>query len=202
MNRSIVLIGGLVIIVVVLLAGGAYTAVQLLAEPEEETAVASSGGGRVMQSVQVANDGAPVSVKTTILPAAELPDEESTAFGIVLSRQDDTLALGTGAIDLNVDVEVDGNSGQETTSVVPSTNGPELEVVLTRDTIFYRDVTDVVGQTPNESGEITIMQEIRPVTDSNELQEKMEAEVWGRRSGDRITAEVVVFGPLAGGAFE
>ncbi len=155
-----------------------------------------------MQSVQVGNDGVPVSVQTTILPAAELPDEETTASGIVLERQDDTLTVGTGAIDLSVDVEVDPNTGQETTSVLPTTNGPELEIVLTRDTLLYRDITDLAGQMPDQSGEVTITQEIRPVTDSGQIKENMEVQIWGERRGDRVVAEVIVFGPLAGGAFE
>lgn len=201
MNRSVILVS-IMILVALLLAGGAYTAVRLLAEPEGETAVSPSGGGRVMQSVQVGNDGVPVSVQTTILPAAELPDAEAAAFGIVVGRQDDVLTVGTGDIELSVDVEVDGNTGQETTSVVPSTNGPELEVVLTRDTQLYRDVTDVAGQAPNESGEVTILQELRPVTDASEIEPQMEVQVWGERRGDRIVADVLVFGPLGGGAFE
>lgn len=200
MKRSFMMIGAVVI--VLLLAGGTYTAVQLLAEPETETAVSRAGGGRVMQSVQVGNDGVSVSVQTTILPADELPDEEASASGIVLGRQDDILTVGTGAIELAVEVEVDASTGQENTTVVPSTNGPELEVVLTRDTLFYRDVTDIAGQAPEESGEVTIVQQIHPVTDSGQIEEKMEVQVWGERRGDRIVAEAVVFGPLAGGAFE
>lgn len=199
MRRFLVGIG--LVVVVLLLVGGGYTAVKLLAEPEEETAV-SGDGGRVLQTVQVDNNGASVSVQTTILPAAELPDEEAAAFGIVLARQDDTLTIGTGDLELNVDVEVDGATGQETTSVVPSTNGPELEVVLTRDTILYREVTDIAGQMPDQSGEVIIMQEIRPVTDSSQIETQMEVQVWGERRGDRVIATVVVFGPLAGGAFE
>ena len=132
----------------------------------------------------------------------ELPDEEAAAFGIVIGRQDDTLTVGTGAIELAVEVEVDAGTGQEKMSVVPSSNGPELEVLLTRDTLLYRDVTDIAGQMPDESGEVTIMQEIRPVTDSSQIQEQMEVEVWGERRGDRIVAEVVIFGPLGGTAFE
>lgn len=202
MNRKVVLGVIVSLLVVVLLAGGAYTAVQLLAEPERATAVSPGGGARVMQSVQVGNDGVPVSVQTTILPAAELPDEEAAAFGIVLDRQNDTLTVGTGAIELSVDVEIDPNTGQERTSVVPSTNGPELEVVLTRDTALYRDVTDVAGQTPDESGEVTITQELRPATDAAAIVAQMEVQVWGERRGDRIVADVIVFGPLGGGAFE
>jgi len=200
MKRVVMIMG--ILVIVLLLAGGAYTAIQLLAEPEEETAVSNGSGARVMQSVQIANDGNPVSVQTTILPAAELPDEATTASVIVLGRQDDTLTVGTGAIDLSVDVEVDASTGQETTIVVPSTNGPELEVVFTLDTLFYRDVTDIAGQMPDESGEVTLMQEIRLVTDSGQIDENMEVQVWGERRGDRVVADIVVFGPLAGGAFE
>lgn len=200
MKRVVMIVG--VMVIMLLLAGGAVTAVQLLAEPEEETAVSSGSGARVMQSVQITNDGNPVSVHTTILPAADLPDEATTTSGIVLERQDDILTVGTGAIDLSVDVEVDPSTGKETTTILPSTKGPELEVVFTLDTLFYRDVTDVAGQMPDESGEVTLMQEVRPITDSGQIDENMEVQVWGERRGDRVVAEVVVFGPLAGGAFE
>ena len=198
MKRSLVLLA-VISVIGLLLAGGAYTAVQLLSEPEPVTA--GSGGGRVMHSVQVGNDGVPVSVQMTILPAPELPAAEPAAAGIVLRRQDDTLTVGTGDIELAVEVEVNA-TGRESQSVVPSTNGPELEVVLTRDTRLYRDVTGVAGQRPDESGEVTITQELRPATASDEIEAQMEVQVWGERRGDRIVAEVLVFGPLAGGAFE
>ena len=199
MNRSVVLLGA-VVLVLILLAGGVYMAVQLLAEPPQ-TAVAS-GGGRFMHMVQVGENGVPVNVQTTILPAAELPDTEATASGIVLGRQDDTMTVGTGAIEVAAEVSVDAATGQESSSVVPSTSGPEVEVVLTRDTLLYRDVTDIAGQVPSKSGEATITQEVRPVATTEELEPQMEVQVWGQRRGDRIVAEVVVFGPLGGGAFE
>lgn len=199
MKRSILWIG-LVVMVFLLLAGGAYTAVQLLAQPQPASVV--SGGGRVIQSVQRGSDGAAVSVRTTILPAAELPDEQAAASGIVLGREDDALTVGTGDIELAVEVQVDGSSGQERQSVVPSTNGPQLEVLLTRDTQFFRDVTDIAAQQPDDSGEVTVVQEVQPVVDSGEIQPQMEVQVWGRRRGERIVADVVVFGPLAGGALQ
>jgi hypothetical protein len=199
MKRSLILFG-VIALSGLLLAAGAYTTAHLLVQPEP--ARPGSGGARVMQSVQVGNDGVPVSVQTTILPAAELPDDQPVAAGIVLRRQDDTLMLGTGDIELAVEVEVDAATGRESSSVVPSTSGPELEVVLTRDTLLYRDVTDVAGQQPEESGEVIITQELRPVGDTDEIRAQMEAQVWGERRGERVVAEVVVFGPLAGGAFD
>lgn len=189
-----------VVVVLGLLIGGAYTTMNLLraAEPER----IEPGGGKVLSSVQVGNDGVPVSVQTTIFPAEELPDSEAAASGIITARQDDSLIVGTGDIELAVEVAIDGATGKEKTSVVPSTNGPELEVVLTKDTILYRDITDIAGQTPDKSGEVTIRQELVPVSNSSEIKEQMEVQVWGQHRGDRIVADVLVFGPLAGGAFD
>ncbi len=205
MKRSVWLGIGLLVLLAVL-GAGAFTAVQLLTPENEaggaDTAVAAGGGGRVMQSVMSQNGGPPVAVQTTILPAPELPDEPSAAFGILLSREDNTLRVGTGNIDLEVDIEVDPETGQESASLTPSTDGPELEVVLTPDTLIYRDVTDLSIPPEQESGEREIVQQVRPVESSDEITGNLELEIWGERRGDRIVATVIVYGPLGGGAFE
>ncbi|WP_420631339.1 hypothetical protein [Candidatus Leptofilum sp.] len=202
MNKRTFLMRSMVFAVIILLAGGAYTAVQLLTPDDAgETAVAS-GGGRVMQSISSQNGGPSVAVQTTILPAPELPDEPSAAFGILQSREDNTLLVGTGNIDLEVDVEVNPDTGQESTTLIPSTDGPVLEVVLTPDTILYRDVTDLSLQPGQESGEREIVQQVRLVDSSDDITGNLELEVWGERRGDRIIATVLVYGPLGGGAFE
>ena len=208
MSKRTVLIGGLILVVLGLLAGGVVTAVWLLVPEDEsgggevDTAVAASSGGRVMQSISSQNGGPPVAVQTTILPAPELPDEPSAAFGILASREDNTLLVGTGNIDLEVDIEVDPETGQESTNLIPSTDGPQLEVVLTPDTIIYRDVTDLSIPPEEESGEREIVQQVRLVNSSDDVTGNLELEIWGERRGDRIVATVLVYGPLGGGAFE
>lgn len=206
MSKRTILIGGLVLVVLGLLAGGVYTAVQRLA-PEaenggEDTAVATSGGGRVMQSVMSQNGGPPVAVQTTILPAPELPDEPSAAFGVLVNREDNTLLVGTGNIDLEVDIEVNPETGQESTSLIPRTDGPQLEVVLTPDTLIYRDVTDLSIPPDQEGGEREIVQQVRQVDSADDVTGNLELEIWGERRGDRIVATVLVYGPLGGGSFE
>ena len=207
MSKRRILIGAAILVVIVLLAGGAVTAVRLLvpesASGEVDTAVADSGGGgRVMQSISSQDGGPPVAVQTTILPAPELPDEPSAAFGVLASREDNTLLVGTGNIDLEVDVEVDPETGQESTSLIPRTDGPQLEVLLTPDTIIYRDVTDLTLQPGQESGEREVVQAVRQVDSPEAISGNLELEVWGERRGDRIVATVLVYGPLGGGAFE
>jgi hypothetical protein len=148
------------------------------------------------------NGGPPVAVQTTILPAPELPDEPSAAFGVLVSREDNTLLVGTGNIDLEVDVEVNPETGQESTNLIPSTDGPQLEVVLTPDTLIYRDVTDLSIPPEQESGEREIVQQVRLVGSADDVTGNLELEIWGERRGDRIVATVLVYGPLGGGAFE
>ncbi len=189
----IALLGGLV--VVALLAAGAYTAVRLLAD--EGGPPPSSGPVRQMQEVIDTGSG-PVSVLTTFLPAPELPDEPSAAAALVLSRQDNSVMLGTGNIDVRVEAEIDPATGQESRSVVPSTDGPELEIVIGPDTALYRDVTDFSADAPTESGEREVQQVVRPADSADAIEPQMEMQVWGERRGDRVIATVVVFGPVPG----
>jgi hypothetical protein len=199
-KRVLMIVGGLVLVVV--LVAGAFTAVRLLATPEETITASSGSGARVMQSVQSVDGGAPVSVQTTILPAPELPDEPTAASGVFVRREDNSIVVGTGNIDLDVDVEVNPETGQETTTLTPRTDGPEIEVVITHDTLVYLDVTDFTVNEPVESGEREIVQAVRQVETADEIGENMEMQVWGERSGDRVIASIVVYGPLAGGAFD
>jgi len=199
MKKTAMIVGGIALLAA-LLAAGAYTAVQLLSAAEPQAT--SAGPGRVMESVMVENDGSPVSVRTTILPSPDLPAEESAAFGVFISRQDDNIIIGTGNIDLDVDIEVDPQSGQEQTTVIPRTDGPELEVVISNDTQIYRDVTDLSGPGPSKSGEREIQQQVKRVDSAEDIGQNTEIEVWGDRRGDRLFATTVVFGPIAGGAFE
>lgn len=221
MKRQI--LGGLVaLIMVILLAAGAYAGVRLFTRSDEvsvivkddvvkDDVVSSASGnnnnggqsaGRVIQSIAIENDGAPVAVQTTILPAPELPDEPSAAFGVLVSREDDKLIVGTGNIELDVNIEVDPATGKETASFIPTTDGPQLEVVLTADTVVYKDVTDLSLQPGQESGEREVVQAVRQVDSNEGVTGSLEIEVWGEKRGDRIIASLVVFGPLGGGAFE
>lgn len=92
--------------------------------------------------------------------------------------------------------------GQTIELVQVGNDGPQLEVLPTRNTRLYQDDTDVTGQMPAESGEVQIVQQVRPAADSGAIAEDMVVQVWGERRGERIVADVLVFGPLAGGALE
>lgn len=187
MKRTILIIVGIVALVA-LLAGAAYVGARMLGTPG---AVADSGPrGKVLELV--GDDGSgPVSVRIHIEPAPELPDRPTDAAGIYVRRQDSSIYVGTGGIELAV--EVDGNTGERQVNL--SHSGPEVEVVYTRDTLLYRDETEMPIAEPGKmkSGEQTIQQRIVPASSLEEIGQNTELQVWGRKSGDRIVAEVIVY---------
>jgi hypothetical protein len=181
-KRVLMVVGGLILVLV--LVAGAFTAVRLLAKPEE----VSGRGGAVQVFEDVIDDGSgPVTISTIVEPSPDLPQRQPETNGVFLRREDNSVFVGTGNVSVSVVVE----NGETTTSADHS--GPEIEVVLTRDTVFYQDVTEV-NREATESVERRIQQEVRQVDSMAELAGGSSISVWGERRGDRVIAEVVVFG--------
>jgi hypothetical protein len=158
----------------------------MLSAPEEPVA----GGGREL--IQMVDGGSgSVQIGLHIEPAADLPQTPPETAGLFVRREDNSIFVGTG--DIWVDVEVDA-TGQRTTSA--DFSGPVLEVVVTRDTIIYRDTTEIPNPSEGQSGEVTVQQVVKAVDSPDELgadHPNTEIQVWGSRSGDRIVAEVLVY---------
>jgi hypothetical protein len=190
MNRIILIVG--VVVVVAILAGAAFVGAQMLAtSPSAEAEAAGGGGQRVMETV-IDDGSGPVGVRITFKPAAELPQRPAEAAGIFVSRQDNSFIVGMGAIE--VDVEVDA-TGKETLNA--SHNGPEIEVVVTHDTVLYKDVTEIeMTDEGRQSGQQTIQQVVQPIDSTEAIGKNTELQVWGQRRGDRVVADVLVYQEL------
>lgn len=183
MKRKVLAIGGLVGVVLIV-AVGAFTAVQLIAA--QRAAADLPPGAMVFEDVTDDGSGNPVTVKTIILPAVELPQRPSEAGGILKRQEDNSYFVGTGSVSVSVQV-IDGES-----STAVEHSGPEVEIVTNRDTQFYQDVTRV-DFTASESKEQTLQQEIRLVDRPETMPDGAEMQVWGEKRGDRVIAEVIVF---------
>ena len=183
MNKKALGIVGIVVLLLVL-AAGAFTAVQLIAAQRQLADLPP--GAMVFEDVTDDGSGNPVTVKTIVLPAAELPQRPSEANGIVKRQVDNSYFVGTGEVSVSIDVV----NGETSTAVDHS--GPEVEVATGRDTQFYRDVTKV-DFTASESKEQTIQQELAAVEQPEEMPEGTEIQVWGQKNGDRVTADVIVY---------
>lgn len=132
-----------------------------------------------------------MAVSVELIPSEELPNREPDVIGLFAERKDQTIfvqstTLKTGGAGVVVHKAEDG-------SVSPSSNmnyGPKIEVVITNETKIYHDTTEVVRPNP---GETQIVQQTVETSTLDDLNAESEVIVWGRKSGDRIIAEVLLY---------
>ncbi len=150
--------------------------------------------GRVMETV-IDDGNGPVASRIEILPSPDLPVRESETSGIFLRQIDNSIFVGTGATELNVQIE-QAADGSIVPSVSLSSNGPEVEVVITHDTVLYQDVTEIPGQggVPGKAGDTTVTQKVELIDTLDDLKGNAELQVWGTRRADRVVADILVFG--------
>ena len=185
MKKRTILLGTAVFVVILLLAGGAYTAVQLLTAQEDPNL---PSGAMVLEDGFDDGSGNLITVRTILLPAPELPTDEYAAEGVFLRQEDNSYYIGTGDSSVNI------NLGSDEPELFLEHSGPEVEVVVNRDTIFYEDITEVgLASEASESKEQTLQQEIRQVEPPADLQRGASMMVWGERRGDRVVPTIVLF---------
>lgn len=181
MTRTVWITVGIVGLIVILTAG-TFTTVRLLNASEQGV----PAGAQVFEDVYDDGSGNPVTVKTIILPAPELPtDEEEGVGGVFLRQEDNSYFVGTGSTSVNVTI-TDG-----VPEVAVDHSGPEIEVVFNRDTVFYEDITEVSFEA-SESKEQTLQQVVRQVDAPAEVTGGSSITAWGERRGDRVIATTVV----------
>jgi hypothetical protein len=84
-------------------------------------------------------------------------------------------------------VGVGGISGD---SPVDEDGGIQVEIVVTSATQIYKDVTQIP---PPVNGEIHNLQQAAEEGTLDDLNSQTFLTVWGRRSGDRIVADVIFY---------
>jgi hypothetical protein len=181
MKRRAIIISGIVVLALLLvgaaLVGGRLLNGQGLAAWSPSGLISAlSGGG---SSVQIHND---------IQPAPELPPTAADVRGLFDHRQNDSVFVGTG----HESVTVKAGPGGEVVAG-SSHDGPTVEIVVTPQTLIYDDVTfkQFNGQPPNG-------QKIQQVLAPGSLDEIGQASlvtVWGKQTGDRVIADVLVYMP-------
>ena len=113
-----------------------------------------------------------------VTPAPEIPTTTPELSGLLVERKDNTVILQT--------VSFDPGSGWrlgESNAPMDSSSGPRVEVVVTGETIIYRDNF--------EFGQSSIQQTVEETT-LDYLDSQMLITVWGRRNGERVIAELLL----------
>lgn len=186
--KRVSIVAGIVVVVLLLVSAAFFGARMLTGS--DESANSAGAGVRIMEFVTDDGSG-PVSLRIIVEPASELPDRPAETGGVFLRRQDNSIFVGTGNIEADIEIETGKDPVIKLTS-----DGPEVEIVVTRDTILYLDETDDAyrgDSRPQESGEVRVQQVIKPIDSLDGLGPNCELRAWGERRGDRVVAEVVVY---------
>jgi hypothetical protein len=182
MKKTILITGG-VIVLALLLAGAAFIGGRLLkgqgltGGPRNVRPIL--GGGNGPSSQQSRGSGNEVEIQ----PAKELPQTPADVAGVFDHRQDNSIFIGTGQVTMT---QQNGGSPES------SHDGPVVEVVVTSQTKIYKDVTAKQFNGPPPEG-----QKVQQVLEPGSLEEIGQGSmitVWGRKTGDRFIADVLVYG--------
>ena len=156
-------------------------------------------GGRMLNSnvnplglFGLGGQGDVMTFAIQVVPAEELPKTPPEAMGLFVERKDKTLVIqtlslkgGTGG------VVVEKSKGEAVAGTrLDSEGGPQVEVVVTNQTTIYRETTEMGKPTSGETQ--TVQQTVEEATLDDLTSESM-VTVWGRKSGDRIIAEVLFY---------
>jgi hypothetical protein len=125
----------------------------------------------------------PMDDGITILRAEELPETSPEEYGLFVERQDNIISVETDR------PGGDGVAG----SPVGMGGGLKIEVVVTTETLIYHDTTQPPSRRPSGDDPRVLQQTVEEGTlDDLNISQSL-VMVWGRKSGDRIIAEVLVY---------
>jgi len=144
------------------------------------------GGMLVNQNVRV---GAPFEgedLRSIILPAPELPTTLPQVTGALVERHDNTIIVETKSLTVS-SIVFDSPANTKTRT------DPQVEVVVTGETMIYRETTQ-----PSEPFSVenqTIPQTVEQAA-LDDLDSQSMITAWGRKSGDRVIAEVLMYSDM------
>jgi hypothetical protein len=171
--------GLIYIVLAVLLIAAAFVAGRLL-----NTGDQTSGAGGVSEVIRP-DGGVERRAAIQLEPAEELPLTPPEIFGLYARRTDNSIFVKEGdgriSVEVNDDNVVVQNAGGSNT---------EVEIVITGDTVVYKDVTQSSGEAPSADG--VVQQQIAPGS-ADETGANSFVSAWGQRRGERIVADVLVY---------
>jgi hypothetical protein len=172
---------GLIVLVIVLVAA-AFVGGQLL-NRQGSLQVNGLNGPGVFVSGGDVGSGETMAVQLQVTPAAELPTRQPDAGGLFVRREDNSIFIGTGQISMMVSSDGESSSDYD---------GPVVEVVVTGETQVYKEVS-TFPEPPTEGETVQVLQQEVVEGDIEEIGVNSSVTVWGRKVGDRIIADILLY---------
>ena len=135
-----------------------------------------------------------VSFSVEVTPAPELPTTQPEVIGSFVERKDNTIAIQSVPMNAGQGggfVVVSGGEGEAVAGSPLDNGGPKVEVVINNETKIYIETTQPLNVPPT-SGETQVLQQTVDEGSLDDLTSQSFVNVWGRKSGDRIIAEVLL----------
>lgn len=129
-----------------------------------------------------------VSISVQVTPAPELPTTEPEVTGLFVERKDNSIFVSSVSMKGGGKGFVVQSGGGEVSVSGPESDGPKKEVIVTGDTTIYLENTKFPEPNP---GENQVIQQSVTEGSLDDLTSDAFVTVWGRKSGDRIIAEVL-----------
>lgn len=151
-------------------------------------AIAAFVGGRLLNGgvnplgmFPIGGGGNSMPIEINMTPAPELPTTQPDTQGAFIERKDNTIIIQTFSMEAGGGPIVSQGGEQ----------GPQMEVVITNETIIYRDATEMPA--PSGVSESLVVQQVMEEGSLDDLTSDSMIMVWGRKSGDRIIADVILY---------
>jgi|SRR5687767_7252732 len=177
-NKKLILVMG---VLVLLVGAAAFLAGRMLKSKVGALGFFGLGGKGNMRVFSI-----------NLIPAEELPKTPPEVTGLFVERKDKTIVIQSVSLRAGGGGMVVEKGGDEAVAGSPAdfNTGPKVEVVITNETTIYRDTTQRPSGPPGENE--TIQQTAEEST-LDDLNSDSMVTVWGRKSGDRIIAEVLFY---------
>ena len=153
----------------------------------------NQGVGPLGLGMPLGGGGDMMSVAIQITPAPELPTTQPELIGSFVERKDNTIFIQSVSMEAGKGGAVvqssSGGEGEVVSGSPAENSGPKVEVVISAETTIYIETTDMGA--PPTSGETQVLQQTVEEGSLDDLTSQSFVTVWGRKSGDRIIAEIV-----------
>ena len=130
-----------------------------------------------------------VSVSIQITPAPELPTTKPEVLGLFVERNDNSIILSSVSMNAGGEGVVVASRGEAMAGSPEDNNGPKVEVIISNETTIYLETT----QPPSAptAGETQVWQQTVAEGSLDDLTSQSFVTVWGRKTGDRVIAEIL-----------
>jgi hypothetical protein len=120
-----------------------------------------------------------------LIQSEELPQKEPQTMGVFSERNDNSIIVAPAS---SIRIMAPGPNQEGEPKMEADYVGDKVEVVISNDTTIYRDVTPMDRENANKD-----VQQVLELSTIDAISPQSVITVWGRKAGDRILADVILF---------